>query len=76
MDELMMRIRQRGQAMAGKDIQERRALLDLGPKKAEPAPPLGPGDTVAGDNGMVFQIKEDSGAGSPSASSQSSDWDT
>jgi hypothetical protein len=76
MDELMMRIRQRGQAMAGKDIQERRALLELPAKKVEEPTPVQAGDIVTGDNGLTFAIKEDSGAGSGSGSSPSSDWDT
>jgi hypothetical protein len=75
MDELMARIRQRGQAMAGKDIAERRALLDLPPKKPVEAEPAKPGEVVTGDNGISFAIKEDSGANSPSGSTENSDWD-
>jgi hypothetical protein len=74
MDDLMVRIRERREAMDGKDTQKRRELLDLPPKPEAPAVPAGPGETVTGDNGLVFGIKEDSGAGSTSASSQSSDW--
>lgn len=70
MSELLAKIRQRGQSMAGKDISEKRALLNLAPQEESQSA------IVETPGGMAFAMKDQSSDGTDSddESSESSEW--
>ena len=69
MSELLAKIRQRGQSMAGKDISEKRALLNLAPQEESQSA------IVETPGGMAFAMKDESSdADSDDESSESSEW--
>jgi hypothetical protein len=72
MDEFTSRILQRGQAMAGNDVQERRRILDL--PQAPPAEPAA--ILVRSPNGMVFAMPSHSDVDlDVSTDSPTSEWE-